>query len=317
MRKITLLLIIINLNLFAQENELKEFKKELVFFISYDNNKIDTLQKTELNTEKYKIKLETSFKKFCTNPDSKNLDNLKLKGIKSGSTYSFGNETYSFHEQKRDYLNKEIENNINYCISFYGIYDYKLSNFISIYIQPFKLDSKDYIIYYYKLNGKGKYYVKDENSNKIIFESDALTSNAPILKIEKVESNNYLLIENMQNLGQRAFIVKNENTKWTSISAFKGQSIDMKTFVTKKETNSRKYLWIANNKNMTSRFGEGYDEKPLILFDSKTKKISYNTYSKTSKEVKEFSAVWKNSTFTIDDYFIGKDYGNDQMPYPE
>lgn len=312
------MLIISNYNSFAQVTELEKFKKELVFFLKYDNSKMETIPKSESNTLKLKIKLENSFKEFILNPDSKNLNNLKKNGTDNKSSYIIGNNSYYFAELRRDYSNKSTENNLNYQITFPGMYDYKLSNFISIYIQPFTIGKKEFVIYYYKLNGKGVYYIKDINKNKIIFESNALTSNAPILKIEKIDDINYLIVEDMQNNGQRAFVLNVENEKWKALNAFKGKSFNMDSldFKVKKENNSRKYLWIANSKKIITHFSEGFFEKPLIIFDAKTKNISYKKYNKIEKEAKVIYSIWKKSTFIIDDYFIGEDFGDGEMPFP-
>ena len=85
------------------------------------------------------------------------LENLKKNSINNKTDYIIGNHNYYFNSLRKDPFIKSLENNVNYSIAFYGLYDYKLSNFVSFYIQPFIFDTTEYVVYYSKLNGQGTY----------------------------------------------------------------------------------------------------------------------------------------------------------------
>jgi hypothetical protein len=162
---LTIVFVLIKLSSFGQVNELEKFRKEITLFVNYDNGKIDSLPKSIENSLRLRKNYGTAFLEFIKNKDSKNLDNLKNKSINNKTDYIIGNNNYSFNSQRKDPFVKSLENNVNYNITFYGLYDYKLSNFVSFYIQPFILDTTEYVVYYCKLNGQGTYYIKDVNRN--------------------------------------------------------------------------------------------------------------------------------------------------------
>ena len=85
------------------------------------------------------------------------LENLKKNSINNKTDYIIGNHNYYFNSLRKDPFIKPLENNVNYSIAFYGLYDYKLSNFVSFYIQPFIFDTTEYVVYYSKPNGQGTY----------------------------------------------------------------------------------------------------------------------------------------------------------------
>ena len=64
------------------------------------------------------------------------------------------------------------------------------------------------MIYYYKMNNKGTYFIKNTSNNEIVYEDNALTSNAPIVKFDKIDNKHYLIVEDLYDNGQRGVIVK-------------------------------------------------------------------------------------------------------------
>jgi hypothetical protein len=75
------------------------------------------------------------------------------------------------------------------------------------------------VIYYFILNGSGNYYIKDIATNKIIFTSSSLTSNAPVVALQTIDDNHYLLVEDMEKNGQRAMVIENNASNWKQIKA--------------------------------------------------------------------------------------------------
>jgi hypothetical protein len=311
-------LLVISLHSSAQVNELEKFRKETTAFLNYDNGKIDAIPKNPSNTARLKVNLEKAFLDFVLNKNSKDLEDLKKNSIYNKSDYIIGNNNYYFTNERRDIYKKALENNVNYCITFYGLYDYRLSNFVSFYIQPFNVDAKEFVVYYYKLNGTGTYYIKDVATNSIVFKSEALTSDAAILKFSKLDQTHSLLVEDMGDNGQRALVVNTASKTWTIAKAFKGNAFENNSTDYSKMSNkgSRSYLIFAANKNIKTHYGFNFLKKYEIQFDEATKTISYKQYSKNEKDIKMIQAKWQSGSFTIDDYYIGKDVLTEDLPVP-
>lgn len=316
---LAIVFVLIKLSSFAQVNELEKFRKEITLFVNYDNGKIDSLPKSIENSLRLKKNYETAFLEFIKNKDSKNLDNLKNNSINNKTDYIIGNNNYYFDSQRKDPFVKSLENNVNYNITFYGLYDYKLSNFVSLYIQPFILDTTEYVVYYCKLNGQGTYYIKDVNRNVIVFQSEGQTSNAPIKKLIKIDNNHILIVEDLGNNGQRALVVDVKPGKWKTINAFNGKAFlnNSTDYATKAEIQNRTYLRFAESKNIITMYSAAFLRKYEIDFNEKTKTISYKKYNKKESEVLEIKAKWENRLFKIDDYYIGKDLDDGDLPMPD
>lgn len=314
----TFALLFSSLTSFAQVNELENFRKELTAFVNYDNGKTDSLPRSFATAQKLRKNMEDAFLAFVLHKDSKDLETLKKAAAHGGSSYTFDKYSYFFSEGRRDMYNKSKENNINYQITFYGLYDYKLPNFVSMYIQPFRVGTKDYVIYYYKLSGEGKYYIKDAETNKVIFSKEALTSDAAILKFEKIDDKHSLLLEDMGYNGQRALVVNTESKPWKMLNAFSGRSLGdaPADYSLKYRPGNHPYLRFAENKSIVSMYGENFLKKYEINFDGATKTISYKQYDKDEKNVKTIQAKWEYNLFKIDDYYIGLDLNGGDVPYP-
>ena len=312
-------LLLVCLKSFAQVKELETFRKEITAFVNYDNKKIDSLPKSPETSEYLTKNYEGAFLDFIKNKDSKNLNNLKKNSIDNRTSHIIGNNNYFFSSLIKDPLNKSLENNVNYQISFYGLYDYQLSNFVSFYIQPFLVDTSKYLIYYCKLNGKGTYYIKDEENNKIIFQSEGLTSNVPIKKLTKIDKNHILIIEDLGDNGERALVVNTQLKEWRTISAFNGKAFfDNSTDYSKTtEIQKRIYFKFAETKTINSLYSKSFLKKYEIDFDEKTKTISYKRYNQKESEIKIIAAKWEDNLFKIDDYYIGQDINDEDIPMPD
>jgi hypothetical protein len=303
---------------FSQEKELESLRSSIYQFVQYDKGKIDSIPKNIQNDVRLKSALDLAWMNFMLQKDSKNLDSLKQKAINNKTSYIIGNHNYFFHDLRKNPMIRSLENNVNHSIVFYGIYDYELSNFVSVFIQPYKVGNKSLVIYYFKLNGSGKYYIKDIATNKIIFSSPALTSIAPVVSFQTIDDKHYLLVEDMENNGQRAMVIENKNGVWQQIKAFKGKSFEneLGPYAEKTSKGIRNYLRFAENKNMVSIYGSGFFKKYEIQFDEKNKTISYKQYSINETETREVKSVWKNNCFEMDDYYIGEHLNDEPMPFP-
>jgi hypothetical protein len=315
---LTIVFVLIKLSLFGQINELEKFRKEITLFVNYDNGKIDSLPKSIETSLRLRKNYETAFLEFIKNKDSKNLENLKKNSIDNKTSNIIGKNNYFFSTLRKDPFIKSLENNVNYQITLYPLYDYKLSNFVSFYIQPFILGTTEYVVYYCKLNGQGTYYIKDVNKNVVVFQSEGLTSNAPIDKFSIIDNNHLLIVEDLGYNGQRALVINTKPNEWKVINAFNGKGfINNSTDYTKKtEIQNRTYLRFAETKTIITMYSTGFLKKYEIDFNEKTKTISYKKYNKKDSDILGIKAKWENNLFKIDDYYIGQDLDDRDLPMP-
>jgi len=302
-----LILVVINVKSFAQIKELDNFREQLTDYINYDQYTGYTSSEAETS----KLNLDKSFRAFVLLKDFSfemkpaDFENLKRKANNNTAGY-----LYSFFELGRDYNNKTAINNTDYYIGFFGLKDYNSPNIISVFVQPYKVESENYMIYYYSMNNKGTYFIKRTINNEIVFESTAATARAPVVKFSKIDSKHYLIVEHMGDNGQRAMVIQNEHDKWHSVNAFKGASFNVEAldYSVKKEAGLRKYLWIASNQKITAKVKDGPFELSWVFLNQVTKELLYKRYNSIWTERKAVISKWTNFTYTIDDYFIGEDF---------
>lgn len=303
---------------FAQVQELETFRKKLTFFVRYDQGKTDSIPKTEANSARLRKELEESFLQFATHRQSNNLDNLKAnsKG-RSGSSYYFDVYSYSMSELRRDYSIRSKTNNTNYSIGFYGLYDYGLSNFVAMYIQPFSIKEERFIIYSYSLNGTGLYFIKDSSMNKIIYRGQSATSSAPIHVFKEIDGRHYIVVEDLGDNGRRALVLEKLASGLKAVPSFKGKGFDQGTrnFKQKLFKDKRMYLWLASNRGLSTNYGTRY---VVIEFDEKRKMIFYRKYLDESKgDIKLIESSWNGNLFEIDDCYLGEYLDDSPMPMPD
>lgn len=287
--------------------------------MKYDNGKIDSLPKSMETSIQLRKNYETAFLAFMNSRDSKNLDNLKKNSIDNKTSHIIGDNSYFFSSLRRDPFIKSPENNVNYHITIYPLYDYKLSNFVSFYIQPFNIGKDEYVVYYCKLNGKGTYYIKEVQSNKIVFQSEGLTTEAPIKKMAKIDHNHLLIIEDLGDNGQRAMVINTKPDQWKAIHAFNGKAFmnNSSDYSRKTDIQKRIYLNFAATRTIINMYGEGFLKKYELDFNETTKTISYKKYNKKDSDIAEIKAKWENNLFKMDDYYIGQDLDDRSLPMPD
>ncbi|WP_297516742.1 hypothetical protein [Flavobacterium sp.] len=303
--KLLTIVLFFSSSLFAQEAALIQYKSEMIAYMAFDQkyptpNAAQKKQKDSLFQQ-----MEQSFQSFVRHKDSH--QKAKLKGNLAlqnrGITYS--DLGRYFYDDPLERQQRDIH------LMFYGVYDYKLPDFVSVYIQIFTLEKETYAIYYRKLNGKGTYYVKDINSNTICFTSDAFTPERPILALHALDAQHLLFIESMHRQGHRAYVIKKGKTNFQPIRAFEGKTWANPTTPITKSTpmvfqSQRQYLYIAGNENLIN----SYEFRPLLFFEPKTKTLTYTI----NQEGKKVTASWSKQRYKIDDFFLGQYKDDRAMP---
>lgn len=295
----------------AQVQELEEFRKAIHLFVQYDQGKLDSIAHTAANSLRLKEHYQTAFLALIQSEKSHNLDDLKANSIKAGSSYNIGNNGYFFSSLRRNPYLKSRENNEDFLISLYGIYDYKLPDFVSIFIQPFQIDNAQFVVYFCKLNGHGTYFVKEVKSNQIVFQNPLSTTKLPILQLAKLDANHFLLIEDAGDAGQRALVVRSSTTGWEAIAGFKGKSVEQKDadYRLSATSSARNYLQLASSRAINSIYGSSFIKQFGITYQQATQTISYKQYAKTPADYRLVFAKWNGENFLIDDYYIGQEMG--------
>lgn len=307
---------------FSQVQELEEFKRTLTISTFFEAGRIDTIVKSEENSILLRKQVHSAFMNFVNHPQSNNLENLKSLAKSKGNTYWFDVYSYDFTSTNFYFdlihKNPEIRNPVH-RIFFSGLYNYGEPNFISIFIQEFKIRDRQYAVYYYNSLKNGVYYIKDVAENRIVFESELKTFGAPIYRIDVLDKKNILVIEDMEDWGQRALVLNTSEKIWTKEEAFKGNKFvkEEGDFKSKEFSLKRVYFKLASHKDISSLYGMGFSTNNRIVFDPKTLTISYKkvlSNGTTSDVVIE--AKWNNNQFAIDDYFLGEkmDYSPPPMP---
>jgi len=312
----TLLLVTIHSS--GQVNELEQFRKALTTFVLYDNGKIDSIPRSDANTKRLQQRYQAAFIAFVNKNDSTKTDSLNRVNIEMKHKLHIGNNLYFFSVMHRDPYNRSLYNNADYHITFYPVYDYKLPDFVSFYIQPYTITGAQLVAYYCKLNGKGTYYIKDVASNRIVFRSDAFTRNAAIRSIARVDKNHVLIVEDMGDAGERALVVNTSGRDWTMINGFYGKAFLNSTEKYTETTAPQKhrYFRFAQTRTIISKYGSSFLKKYAIHFDEQTQTISYKRYHQKETEVKTISARWIKNLFIMDDYYMGQDIDDSEIPFP-
>lgn len=312
----SLLLLFFTLPSFSQVTELEAFRKNLTRWVWYDQGKIDSIPKTTANTIRLKKAAEASFLQFVLHPDSKNLDSLKAHAKQGGGSYYFDQYSYFFSNRRRIPTERSLENNVDYAISLYGLYDYTLPNFVSLVIQPFTVDGVSYAVYYYSTNRQGTYYIKDVQKNTIVYTGTVPTDNMPIQQFSRIDNHHVILVENMADQGQRALVLNTAKATWIPSDAFKGKAFpDNATDFSKKVMKEkRRYLWLAANSSLIANYESRY---LTLAFDEGSKTLSYlQLTDRSGNNTKKIEAKWQNSQFLIDDYYLGEHLHDEPLPIP-
>jgi hypothetical protein len=317
-KNLLIVFVLIACNAMGQVQELERFRQAITLFVNYDNGKTDSLSKTNANTATLKQAYETAFLQFIQQKESKNLDSLKKHSINNKTSFLIGNNSYFFSTLKRNLVPKSVDSTVDYHVTIYPLYDYQLNNFVSFYIQPFWVDTHEYVVYYCKLNGKGTYYVKDVTTNKIVFQSEGLTNNAPIKKLVKLDAQHLLVIEDMGDNGERALVLDIKNTTWKTIDGFYGKSFSPNTTDYTRLTvpQKRKYFTIATTRSFVSNYGKNYLKQFAMQFEAATGNLQYKKFSNKESDTHLIKAQWRNNMFTIDDYYMGEGSQDTGVPMP-
>ena len=312
-----------SLQTFSQVAELEEFKRAITLSVFYETGRIDTIVKSETKGVELRKHAYDAFMKFVMHQQSHNLDNLKSLANHSGSTYWFDVYSYTFYSTNYYFdlyrNNPDIQNPVHQII-FSGLYDYETSNFISLYIQEFTIREKGYAVYYCSSLEYGMYYIKDVAENVIVFESNLVTSGTPIYKIDVLDKQHLLVIEDMDTEGQRAVVLNTNSKMWKTIDAFKGKGFTKNSsdYTSKVFFDKRTYLRLASLETLSNMYGMGWQAKNRIALDKNSLTISYKQgLSGGGNNDTPIQAKWSKYLFVIDDYFFGEHIDYSSRPVPD
>lgn len=308
----------------GQVSELENFRKSLTHFVFYDQNKIDSLPKSEHLTQTLSVNVKDDFRKFVLHPESKSIENLKSQAKTNKSSYWFNNYSYFFQPLKY-YFGLKPDSTLNLpvveSISFYGLYNYSHSDFISLYIARCESGNLNFTIYSYVINNTTNYFIKDIGKNKIVFERQIETTGVPISGLYRIDDTHVLLVEDdMNKSGQAALVVSTEKDIWEPIHAFKGIAYltDSNNKLEKKLGDNRMLMKLVSTKTIGSVWGTTSIRNNYgLYFDAKSGSLCHKILlKKGSSETKKICAVWTNNLFEINDYYLGDHLDDSEIPFP-
>lgn len=267
---IYLLLCITSTNLFSQEVELENFRKELDFFIEYSLGKITSMPQNEVNHNKLVKKVDDAFALFITHPNSQNSPNFK-------TALNDNNVKFSY-----------IDSRIYVCI------------------ETFTTKKSSYVVYSYSSGFRKAYFIKNNNTNTIVYRGKP--GMMYVDNIFEIDDKNVLLIEKDgdRHTSKKAMVVSSVQPTWKLIEAFKGKTFGQVNadYFNKKFVNKRPFLLLECDFEDLMTAPKEANE---IYFDENTKTISYKIFENNYK-FKVISSKWENNMFTIDDYDVGENF---------
>lgn len=308
----------------GQVTELENFRKTLTHFVFYDRNQIDSIPKTDELTKSLTEKVKDDFRKFVLHPQSSSIENLKSQAKTNNSSYWFNNYSYFFSSLKYYFgLNPDPTLNLPVIesISFYGLYNYSHSDFISLYIEQCESGNLNFVIYSYIVNNTTYYFIKDIHTNKIVFERQIQTTGVPISGLYRIDDNHVLLVEDDMNIsGQSALVVSTQKDIWEPIYAFKGMAYltDSNNKLEKKLTDNRMLMKLVSTKTIGSVWGTTSIRNNYgLYFDAKSRSLCHKILlKKGGSETRKICAIWNNNIFEINDYYLGDHLEDSEIPYP-
>lgn len=273
------LVILFTTPLYAQEKELDNFQEKLNFYIDYLSGNIDSVPQNESNQIKYSKQVDDAFKQFVLHENSSRFD--------------------QFSPVKDDERSKQL----------------RLDGRIYIQTKTFLLGGKTYTAFGYDSQDKRNYYIKEDKSNKIVYEGDSKTYLIDELYI--LDDKHFLLVEQNGDLhsSRSAFVLSGKKNPWSNTKAFEGEAFGQVPgdYLAKKFVKERKELQL----NYETAFGHSLpDDVNKISFDPATKTIYYKKYSENNKFI-TIAAKWENETFVIDDYNVNENLSENTPGFPE
>lgn len=252
----------------CQQKELDDFCHAMGEYEKFIAEKKKEKDNKEKSAEEYRSDIDKAFRKFILKKNSQNV------------------ESFRSDKTSRKYIDFE--------------------GGTSVYVFPFKLKERDYIVYSYSALHHWDYYIKDVSRSKIVYRND---KRIPFVdSVYVIDDLHFLIVEKYgdMNLGRRAFVVRNDKKKWRPVDAFEGKELLYREEMQFKER--RRYLTVFLDFETKLNAPKNAS---CIYFDESTRTIRYHTFE-TIKMPGTISAPWLDTCFKIDDY----DVGNDVYSFP-
>lgn len=269
----------INASSFAQELELENFKNEIQFYIQFINRKFDSLPVNQSNQVKLRKQVDDVFKKFVLHPNSNEYDKLIV---------SKGDERKKF---------------------------VRLDGWGEVILKTFPANNKTYVVYSYTSRDKKNYFIKENESNRIVYEGN---STIPYIdNLYFLDSTHMLLIEENGDMhsSRSAMVLSTKKVPWIKVKAFEGNAFGQ----VPGEYSNKKFV----KRRFTFELECDMEVKMLapqdanaIHFDPRTKILSYKQYT-DSRNFKLITAKWENEVFIIDDYDVSENMPRGGVAFPE
>ena len=263
----------------AQEKELAEFKTTLNLFIDLRLGKVDSLKLNEANQVKYSKKTDDAFKTFVQHKSSYEYDKYIVARNDASIKFSY------------------------------------LDGRIYIHLKTFPVNNKTFVVYSYSTQDKKNYIVKELETNSIVYEGNS--NCCYVDHIYAIDSTHFMIVEEDgdMNSSRTAFVLSAKKLPWAKMKAFEGMAFGQVPagYFTKKYVKKREQFQLDCDMEYTMSAPADIND---ILFDHRTKTLSYKQYS-DNRKFKLITAKWENKTFKIDDYSVREGLTGSETMVPD
>lgn len=273
------LVILFSINSYCQREELENFKGELDFYLDSLAGKIHGVPITASDRARFSNRVDAAFKMFVLNKNSYDYD--KYVAARGDSSTKF----------------------------------LRLDNRILVNLKTFPVNNKTYVVYSYTSRDKNNYFIKENESNNIVYEGNSTA--VYIAHLYAIDSTHFLLVEETgdHNTSRRAMVLWRKKVPWIRMKAFEGMAFGQVSegYFIKKFVKRREKFELECEFEFTMSAPEAIND---IAFDPTTKTMSYKQYS-DNKRYKQVTAKWENETFVIDDYNVNENLHSNDVGVPE
>lgn len=262
----------------AQEKELADFKTTLNLYIDLRLGKVDSLKLNEANQVKYSKKTDDAFKTFVQHKSSYEYDKYVVARNDASIKFSY------------------------------------LDGRIYIHLKTFPVNNKTFVVYSYSSQDKKNYIVKEIETNSIVYEGNS--NCCYVDHIYAIDSTHFMIVEENgdMNSSRTAFVLSAKKRPWAKMKAFEGLAFGQVPagYFTKKFVKKREQFQLDCDMEYTLSVPADVNN---ILFDPRTKTLSYKQYS-DKRKFKLITAKWENETFKINDYSVQEGLSGSNIAVP-
>ncbi|MBL0336842.1 MAG: hypothetical protein IPP73_16415 [Chitinophagaceae bacterium] len=135
--------------------------------------------------------------------------------------------------------------------------------------------------------------------------------------IYAIDSTHFMVIEKDgdMNSSRTAFVLSAKKLPWAKMKAFEGMAFGQVPagYFTKKYVKKREQFQLDCDMEYTMSAPADIND---ILFDHRTKTLSYKQYS-DNRKFKLITAKWENETFKLDDYSVREGLTGSETMVPD